>query len=264
MISSIGRAASGDLMVSPTRIIFEGRNRTAQVGLINRGSTTATYRVGFTQYRMQPDGNLMVIDQANERERFADHLIRYTPRQVTLAPNGSQIVRLMLRKPAELEAGEYRSHLWFYAIPDAAASNDIERHDTPTDDGFSVSLQTIFSISIPVIVRHGELNAEFSIHDVQLNNNATPSLNLTLQRQGNRSVYGDLDVFHHLTDTEQPVLVGHIKDLVLYTSHDYRQLELALQQPADRRLDQGRLLIRYQATEDNLEGLLASYELALP
>ena len=39
-------------------------------------------------------------------------MIRYAPRRVTVPPGGSQQIRILLRRPRDLEPGEYRSHLW--------------------------------------------------------------------------------------------------------------------------------------------------------
>ena len=39
--------SAGDLVVAPTRIVFEGRTRTAQISLLNRGSAAATYRISL-------------------------------------------------------------------------------------------------------------------------------------------------------------------------------------------------------------------------
>src|ERR1700737_1174027 len=42
-----GGPGIGDLLVAPTRLIFEGRTRAAELTLINIGRQTATYRISF-------------------------------------------------------------------------------------------------------------------------------------------------------------------------------------------------------------------------
>lgn len=110
-------AAVGDLTVSPTRLILGERDRSAQISLINRGADEATYRIEFVQYRMDENGQLQEIEEPNELEKFADPLIRFSPRQVLLKPNEAQTVRLLVRKPKDLAPGEYRSHLLFPDYP---------------------------------------------------------------------------------------------------------------------------------------------------
>ena len=108
---------SGDLLVAPTRVVFEARRRSAEVTLVNIGTDTATYRISFVHQRMKPDGSLEAVDTPGPGEAFADDLVRFSPRQVTLEPRVAQTVRMQLRIPAGLTAGEYRSHLLFRAIP---------------------------------------------------------------------------------------------------------------------------------------------------
>lgn len=263
LVCSTSFAAVGDLTVTPTRIIFEGRDRSAQVGLINRGQETATYRIEFIQYRMDENGQLVDITEPNEREKFADHLIRFSPRQVTLQPNEAQTVRLLLRKPPDLPAGEYRSHLLFYAVPEGNVGNSIEVPDSADPNAFSIAITSIFRISIPVIVRHGELSADFVIDKAELNLDEQPKLALQVSRQGNRSVYGDLDIYYLPGSGDQATLLNQLKDFVLYTSSDTRRLEVDLHIPDGVELNGGELLIDYKTSEEGLAGPLLSHTIPL-
>ena len=55
--------------------------------------------------------------QPDSGQQFADKYLRFFPRRVTLAPNESQMVKLQMVKTNELQPGEYRSHLYFRAVP---------------------------------------------------------------------------------------------------------------------------------------------------
>jgi P pilus assembly chaperone PapD len=255
-------AAVGDLTVSPTRVIFEGRDRSTQINLINRGSETATYRIEFMQYRMDENGQLVEIQEPNELEKFADKLVRFSPRQVEIQPNQSQTVRLLLRKPKDLPAGEYRSHMLFYAVPPEGAA-DIEKRAATDEEGFSIAITPIFRVSIPVIVRHGELAAEFDISDVSLNTEEKPMLSMRVERDGNRSVYGDLNVHYKATPSADPVLLSHYKDFVLYTSSNTRAVDVDLHIPDGMNLQGGEIQVDYSTSEEGMEGALATYSLPL-
>lgn len=255
-------AAVGDLTVSPTRVIFEGRDRSTQINLINRGSETATYRIEFMQYRMDENGQLVEIQEPNELEKFADKLVRFSPRQVEIQPNQSQTVRLLLRKPKDLPAGEYRSHMLFYAVPLEGAA-DIEKRAATDEEGFSIAITPIFRVSIPVIVRHGELAAEFDISDVSLNTEEKPMLSMRVERDGNRSVYGDLNVHYKATPSADPVLLSHYKDFVLYTSSNTRAVDVDLHIPDGMNLQGGEIQVDYSTSEEGMEGALATYSLPL-
>ena len=53
------------------------------------------------------------MTEAAPGEHFADGMLSWSPRQITLQPGTAQVVRLMVRKPEGLAEGEYRSHLDF-------------------------------------------------------------------------------------------------------------------------------------------------------
>jgi P pilus assembly chaperone PapD len=260
-------AAHGDLTVTPTRIVFGERDRSAQVHLINRGETRATFRIEFVQMRMDEKGEMSEIETPNDKERFADALVRYSPRQVELDPGQSQAVRLLLRKPEDLAAGEYRSHLLFYALPVASGAADVERTRSQSSKGFSVAIQAIYRMSLPVIVRHGDLPVRFSMHDLTLTapekSDGKPQLKLRVQRDGHRSVYGDVNVYFQPNNGER-VLLKHIKDFVLYTSTDSRILSIPIDTPKGLRLSAGTMHAIYSENVDGTQNLLAEQRIALP
>ena len=122
LTSSLGCYAMGQLMVSPTRVVFEGSDRSKQINLVNNGAETARYRISLVRRNMNADGKIVAVDE-NEPGMYADEMVRFSPRQVTLAPGQSQTVRLMLRKKSGTADGEYRSHMLFQSLPDAGASD---------------------------------------------------------------------------------------------------------------------------------------------
>ena len=65
-VATSGQAVSqglGDLSVTPTRIVLDSSQRSAQISLIHRGTQTATYRVSFQEMRMTEDGQLENLDR---------------------------------------------------------------------------------------------------------------------------------------------------------------------------------------------------------
>ena len=190
-------AMAGELMVHPTRVVFDGNSRTAQIDVINSGTETMTYRISLIRRRMTDTGEFVPVSGALAEERFADEMIRFSPRQVVLPPGGAQAVRLQLRKPAALEDGEYRSHLLFQALPSAAEGGkppcaEQDRQDCLSSTSeLEIQLIAVYSVSIPLIVRQGATSAEVTIRDLALSGGAAT---FVLDRKGTRSVYGDLVV----------------------------------------------------------------------
>src|SRR5690606_18933622 len=140
--------------------------------------------------RMSEDGQFIPVDKAEAGENFADSMIVYSPRQFTLAPGSTQVVRIAVRKPADLPPGEYRSHLSFDRLPDSdAGATNIENVNKPTSPNeIGVQVTALLGVSIPVIVRHGETSAEVSVSNIQLKPPLTPDqppmVALQLDRRG--------------------------------------------------------------------------------
>lgn len=264
---ALAQGGAGDLTVTPTRVVFEGRDRTADLTLVNRGTETGTFRISFVRLRMDANGQFEEIDTPRENERFSEDLIRYSPRQVVLAPGASQTVRLMLRKPAELAPGEYRSHLALHATPPDDAGESIE------DDGLGekeigIRLIPVYRITVPVIVRHGELGARAAIEDPAFHpagDDTPPAIDFRLLREGERSLFGDLAVTFVPEDGGAPVVVGEVQGLAVYTPNDERRIRLPLAVPDGASLGAGRFEIAFEEpAEDGGAGLSAHAVLAMP
>ena len=254
----------GDLLVAPTRIVLEGRQRTAEVTLVNTGSARATYRISFVNLRMNELGGTSEIEASGARpgEQFADQLVRYSPRQVTLEPQVAQTVRMQLRLPADLPPGEYRSHLLFRAIPPVEAA----KGPAEGDSEFSVQLTAIYGISIPVIVRHGETSATATLSDLELVASdpaeSAPTLRFRIHRTGDRSLYGNLTATYY-PPGGQPVVVGMANGVAIYTPNPTRSAGIQLHVPPGIALRKGRIHLAFTRQEKGNE-TIAEADLPVP
>lgn len=259
--------AGAELSLFPTRIVLEKNQRSAQVELLNRGTAPETYRISVVNRRMTIDGDIVLADSAEPDERFADSMLRYSPRQVTLQPGQSQTVRVLLRKPAELAAGEYRSHLQFDRVEDSSAATSIEAGaSAPGGSGIGVVIRALVGASIPVIVRHGDTQARVSLSDLALEGDpASPARILRLQfdRQGNRSVFGDLRVTFTPAG-RAAVEVGRAFGVAVYVPNPMRQARLQLDPPPGVALAGGVLHVSFRERPEAGGDLLAEARLALP
>lgn len=251
---------AGGLLVAPTRVVFEGRSRTAEVTLINTGAETTTYRITFTQLRMGERGEMKEISEAGPGELFADRLIRYSPRQVVLSPGVPQTVRLQVRKPADLPPGEYRSHLSFHAVPPA---DEAPGQAPPPATGLNVQIKIRYGVSIPAIVRHGATAATARLVGLALGEGPEGAkvAKLKIERSGNRSVFGTLTATL-LVGSGPPVVVGLMKGLAVYVPNPFRLVEIPLNLPPGAALKKGRLEVTY-VSPGPPEELLDVAELAL-
>lgn len=212
-------AGVGDLLVAPTRIVLNG-SRGTEIVLSNIGDDVATYRVSVELRRMKSDGGLDDVAEANDREKTAQSMILYAPRRVTIAPNQPQTIRIAARAPAGLADGEYRAHLLFRAVPPPRPVAP------PTQvKGVSFELIPIYGVTIPVVVRLGNLSAKVGIANVALASaNGKPAVALDLTRAGDRSVFGDVRVFK--AGIKEPIAIQ--RGVAIYTEIETRHMVIPL------------------------------------
>ncbi|MFT4776143.1 MAG: P pilus assembly chaperone PapD [Oleispira sp.] len=253
-----------DLMLNPTRVVLENNQRSAKLDLINNGQETATYRISLVNRRMGVNGGFTAIDSPLSGEQFADSMLRYSPRQVVLAAGEGQTVRIMVRKPADLAAGEYRSHLMFTRVPKAAGASDIETQGNVKPSEVSIKLTVLIGASIPVIVRHGDTSAAVTLTNLTLLKPAVdqpPVVAVVLERSGNRSVYGDMVAsFTPHGGAEQ--VIGKAGGVAVYTPNASRRFRLTLQSGLE--LAHGTLSLSYRERPDAGGKLLAQTSIQLP
>jgi hypothetical protein len=255
----------GDLLVAPTRLVFEGRQRTAEITLVNTAATAATYRITLVHLRMDETGGTREIEagDAEPGELFADDLIRYSPRQVTLDPKVAQTVRLQLRLPADLAAGEYRSHLLFRAVPAVEPAATAPREPAT---GLSIQLTPVYGVAIPLIVRHGETSAQAALSGLELvslaGDGAPPALRCRISRTGTQSLFGNLAVTF-VPDRGKPSLLASLNGVAVYMPNLRRAATIPLRLPPGVVLRQGTLHLTYLQKDKGLEAT-SEAEVRLP
>lgn len=241
--------AAGGVLVAPTRVVFEGRQRTAQLTVVNRGNAPALYRVTLVRMRMTPSGSITYVSKGLPGEFFADSLVRFSPRQILLNPGVPQTIRLLLRVPEGLPDGEYRSHLHIREIPtlareDPAAADSAGR-------GWQVRMRPLVGAAIPVIVRHGVTAAALRLSDLRLasarDTVGDAQLSVRINRSGTRSVYGDAVVTYAPSDGT-PTVVGAMYGLAVYTPDSSRTIQIPLKELPVHRGRPGRIDVVFRET----------------
>lgn len=260
------QAALADLMLAPTRVVFEPNQRSTQVDLINNGAEPATYRISLVNRRMGEDGEMQAAETPAAGELFATSLVQFSPRQVTLQPGTSQIVRVMVRKPADLAPGEYRSHLQFQRMPEARGAASVETQ-AGQPGGIGITITALVGASIPVIVRHEATSASVSLSHLEIQAppapGAAPTLAFQFERSGNRSVYGDIAVsFAPRGGSEQ--VVARAAGVAIYTPNVRRRSKLPLQAPGGVAFQHGTLRVTYSERPEAGGAVLAESSLVLP
>lgn len=255
--------AQGDLVITPNRVIFEGRKQKEDLNLINTGKETTTFSVSFVQRRMNEDGSFTAIETPDSNQMFADPYLRIYPRQVTLLPGEAQVVMVQCKRSADMQDGEYRSHLYFRSEKEYAPLGT--ESSVIDSTALSVQLTPIFGMSIPIIIRSGVVNANSTLSDLKLEKDreGIQYIRFTLNRTGNASIYGNL-VAEFIPANGKPTQIGGVNGVAVYTNLDKRQVSIKLDSFEGLNLKNGKLRLRYSSRDDaKVQEVFAEAELGL-
>ena len=249
-------AGVGDLLVAPTRLILDGR-KGAEVILNNIGEEPATYRISVEFRRMTADGGLVDVTEPSAEDKLAQDMIVYAPRRVTLAPHQPQSIRVSARAPQGLPDGEYRVHMLFRAIPPAHPVTAAQSIEPPK--GLRFALIPVYGVTIPVIVRFGNLSAKAGIANVHLETkDGKPTVALDLSRSGDRSTFGEVRVLK--SGVRDPIAIQ--RAVAVYKEVATRSVSIPVD-PAFKGALSGPVTVQYVETYDDGSHTIAETQAVL-
>jgi hypothetical protein len=211
---------------------------------------------------MKEDGAFEEVKEPDSGQMFADKYLRFYPRTVMLGPKKSQTVKMQFVKSPKMEPGEYRSHIYFRAVPKTKLLGETEVvQDTAA---VTAKLVAIFGITVPVIIRIGESTAKVSMSGLsfEMVKDTLPKLKLTFNRSGNFSVFGDI-VVKHISDIGKETKVATVKGIAIYTPNAIRQFQCNLEKIAGIDYKSGKLVVEYSTPGDPKVLKLSEAELVL-
>jgi len=218
-----------NMLISPTRVYLDADNRSATLTLKNTSEGPRTYKLLWEEKRATEKGGYTDVSEGEEWPS-ASNLVRFSPRQITVGAGENQTVRFSFRPPADLPTGEYRSHLLLQVLPEISEPTATLNQEGPSENvGVQVFMQ--MSFSIPVVVRNNTDVPEVSLAGIK----AVPSasgkslaLELTLDREGDASSFGNV-VVEMQRDSDSPVeVIGRYKELSIYSELNKRKLVVPL------------------------------------
>ena len=212
--------AEARIDILPRKIVIDSRERSGELTILNLFQEESTFRMSLLNYRQDENGTYETLETPLNSSFDPANVVRFSPRQFTLTRGGRQKVRLSVRKPADLPEGEYRFHI--KALRLAA----------PPTDGETVSVVANVGVAIPVVVRHGNVEGRASIQNMRLvdqtnTESGKPELHVDIERTGNGSTLGSLDVIWERSG-EQPQIIGQISNMNIFTEVSKRYVKIPL------------------------------------
>ncbi len=250
--------AQANVMVSPIYVIFDNRMRSAEVTLLNTSDETNVYRLSWAYNRQKEDGSYESLKEPLPGTPDLASMIRFSPRQITIPPQGRQSVRLHLQRPSDLPDGEYRIHLTFQQLP---KETPLPRHEGP---GITMGMRVAIGVSIPVVVRQGEYDAQAKIVDARfvppakeegINN---PALMVKVARTGKHGTYGRLRVFWNNGEKQEEV--GLLNNFAVYAENSARSAKVPMN---TRSIPSGTLHLIYEGDGPQRGKIFAEQEIKI-
>ncbi|KZN34906.1 hypothetical protein N480_20170 [Pseudoalteromonas luteoviolacea S2607] len=219
LIGLVSNVVNASLMISPTRVVFDERQRTAKVYLINNSQEEKTYRLGWKEKHALPSGGYRDLTADEVGPWRLSHLIRMTPKQIHLAPGERQLVKLALRRKQGMAQGEYRSHLFFQALP---------TEKNVASKAIGINLNMILSYSIPVLYRKQTVLPKVTLSDAQIveNDSGKQVIKLKMDRLGNASTFGKIQVDWKGGDEQPWQRVSVANNFAIYPEVESASVEL--------------------------------------
>jgi P pilus assembly chaperone PapD len=224
--------AHSDMLISPTRAALDTDSRQTELILRNTSDGPKTYRLSWENKRViDGKGTYKAVEEGEEWPSAAE-MIRFSPRQITVGPGENQTVRLSLRPPADLEPGEYRSHLRLQVVAEESEPSAVMEMDDPDRDGVGFKLFMQMSFSVPVVVRHKVEPPEVAISDIKVvpgsGEDRNMSLSVELTRAGAASSYGEI-VVEMQKDRDSPVeRIGRKQGVYVFHETDRKTVSVRL------------------------------------
>ncbi len=252
-----GRA---NLTIIPGRVIIDTNNPYPSVMLKNSGSAPGDYNIELTEMTMHESGEVTPPSPGQGVPHSARSYLHVAPRSVSLLPGEVKRLQLALRKPANLEPGEYRAHLKMRMVNDYATT----AASLAEDKSVSISAKARMVIIIPVILRHGETSYAMQIESPKLSRDAAgaPKLDMYLRRTGNRSSMSDISV-EYVSPEGKAQLITFFPGVPVYRELARRFISVPLEVPKGVDLSAGSLKITCLKPEEEGGTPMAETTLAL-
>lgn len=181
------------LFVAPHRLIITPAQKSETINVSNKSAEARRYDLSLVDQVMTPEG---VTQRADTGPYSAKKLVDYRPKRFTLKPGDSQVVRVVVSRPAGLGDGDYHSHLMFREVPLGRKDKEnLPQEKTDVEKTVTFEIRTLYGLGVPIIVQQGKVASEIAMGDPAIGSGGKgPVLSVTFTRSGNAEASGKISV----------------------------------------------------------------------
>ncbi|QEP42734.1 hypothetical protein D5085_06105 [Ectothiorhodospiraceae bacterium BW-2] len=188
---------SAEMLVSPIRVDLDENSRVASVTINNTSDGSRTYLLDWVEKNMNSSGVYSTLrGDAKPNYNSAQRWLRVSPRRITVPANSNQSVRVQFQPSANMQPGEYRTHLLFKVQSDISEPTSVSTMENAEGLQFQLNMQ--MSVSIPVVVNYRTPPPQVAISEIKTVPQAVTerynTLELQLERSGIAGSHGDIVV----------------------------------------------------------------------
>lgn len=240
-------APTANINITPRRVVFDPLKRTESVYVFNQGTAPVTVDVTLIDNVMLPSGEILPLEKLAQRTaaeqavgaslRSARDLILASPSRLILAPGKGRTIRLRADLGSATDAAELRTHLAVTTVPTADAGLTAETAAAARPGELAFRIQSVFGVSIPLILRQGPVDAAATISDLKIETidapfgpagelRRGPVLTFSLNRTGASSIFGNIEARSNSGKTNE--IIGFIRGLAVYPEIGGRRVAMPL------------------------------------
>ncbi len=201
--------------ISPKRVIIKDEQRTGRILIANRGDKTLAYSFEWQQRVQAEGGKISLLDEGVTvpgHRPVSDYLV-FSPRRMVLRPGERQIVRIFVRRTADMVEGEYHSHLLIKADPVKRENAVVDAKDSQAVGGL-LSMHTY--ASLPIFLHQGATSVSVKIKDASFYiKDGKEHFNFEVDNASTRSLYLQPEIT--CTDASGVVTVDTLATIRLYS-----------------------------------------------
>lgn len=177
--------------VAPKRVMINDGQTAAAITIQNRNKQAMIYRFDWERRPQAPDGTRLLLKKGETSPGYrpADEMLVFSPRQVIIQPGQTQRVRILARRPSNIQSGEYHSHLLIIPDPVEEEIRKQEQENTGKK-GLAGNVQMKTRLAIPVFLRQGKTSLNFNFLEAKIAQEGPKTMIKTvIENNSTRSIY---------------------------------------------------------------------------